>query len=198
MPRAAADRQQHPAEHGPQQRAEREVQEVDDAGRGAAQLRRVGFLDDRVRQHRRARRDAGRRGRATYGGKTSAGPYRIHARHAEQHARRSRRSPACGGRCRSEIKPSSGQPMIQPNGTRRRAHHRRRVLEAASLLQVADAPDHVEDRRRDEEQARDHAAQDRLRIPKDGRRGLAPAACIQPSRRVVLARLPAAGRRAPR
>ena len=46
------------------------------------------------------------------------------------------------------------------------------------LLQVADAPDHVEDGRRDEQQARDHSAQDRLRIPEDGRerRGAPPAA----------------------
>ena len=31
----------------------------DDAGRGAAELRRVGFLDDRVGEHRGAGRDAG-------------------------------------------------------------------------------------------------------------------------------------------
>ena len=56
---APPDSREHPAEHRPEQRAEREVQEIDDAGRRAADLGRVGFLDDGVRQHRRARGDAG-------------------------------------------------------------------------------------------------------------------------------------------
>ena len=63
---------------------------------------------------------------------------------------------------------------------RRRAHHRGCVVESVRLLQIADAPDHVEDRRRNEQQSRDHAAQDRLRIPKDdthgGRRFTKPSA----------------------
>ena len=65
---------------------------------------------------------------------------------------------------RSETKPSSGQPMIQPNGTRRRAHHGLGVVESVRLLQVPHAPHHVEDRGGDEQQAGDDAAQDRLRV----------------------------------
>ncbi len=44
--------------------------------------------------------------------------------------------------------------MIQPKRNRRRAHHGRGVVESARLLQITDAPDHVEDRRRNEQQAR--------------------------------------------
>ena len=50
---ATGHAQQQPAEDGPQQRAESKVQEVNDAGRSAANLRRIGFLDYGVGQHRR-------------------------------------------------------------------------------------------------------------------------------------------------
>ena len=49
---------------------------------------------------------------------------------------------------------------------RRRTDHRRPVLVAMRVLQVTHSPDHVEDRGRDEEQARDRSAQKRLRIAK--------------------------------
>src|SRR3954462_9417167 len=51
---AAGDLEQHPAEYRCQQGAEREVQEIDDSGGGAARLRRIGLLDHRVGQHRGA------------------------------------------------------------------------------------------------------------------------------------------------
>ena len=84
-----------------------------------------------------------------------------------------------------------------PERHRRRAQHRGGVVDAARLLQVADAPDHVEDRRRDEQQAGDHPAEDRLRIAEDQWRARVPP--LQP----VVASLrpastPAAARRAAR
>ena len=50
---------------------------------------------------------------------------------------------------RSETKPSSGQPMIQPNGTVAERITAVGVVEAVRVLQVPHAPDHVEDRRRE-------------------------------------------------
>src|SRR5215475_2565216 len=40
-----------PTEDRPEQGTEREVQEIDDTSRGTADLRRIRFLDDCVRQH---------------------------------------------------------------------------------------------------------------------------------------------------
>ena len=57
--------------------------------------------------------------------------------------------------------------MIQPSGTDAERITAVGVVEAARVLQVAHAPDHVEDRRRDEQQAGDHPAQDRLRVAED-------------------------------
>src|SRR5262245_30139636 len=53
---------------------------------------------------------------SAYGGRTSAGPYRIHAR---QPSNTSALATMTGFRRprRSDTNPSSGQPMIQPNGT---------------------------------------------------------------------------------
>src|SRR6187549_92542 len=53
---------------------------------------------------------------STYGGNAFAGPYKIHARQPN----RTTAPPAMTGLrrpMRSETAPSSGQPMIQPNGT---------------------------------------------------------------------------------
>src|SRR6185369_13959682 len=56
---AAGNLLELPAKDWSKQRAESEVQKIDDAGRRAAKLRRVRFLDNRVRQHRRTRSDSG-------------------------------------------------------------------------------------------------------------------------------------------
>src|SRR6185295_10963294 len=56
--RVAGDGHEKPSEHGAEQRAEREVDEVHDTRCGAAMLGRVRFLDHGVGQHRRARGDA--------------------------------------------------------------------------------------------------------------------------------------------
>ena len=53
---------------------------------------------------------------STYGGSTFAGPYRIQARQPSS----TTAAPAITGLrrpMRSETKPSSGQPIIQPSGT---------------------------------------------------------------------------------
>ena len=65
---------------------------------------------------------------------------------------------------RSDSQPSSGQPMIQPNGTEAERSTATRIGHVVRLLEEAHAPDHVEDRRRDEHQPGDQAAQDRLRV----------------------------------
>src|ERR1044072_2932588 len=46
---------QLPTKHRPKQRTKSEVNKIDDARCCTAKLRRVHFLDHRVRQHRRAR-----------------------------------------------------------------------------------------------------------------------------------------------
>ena len=104
---------------------------------------------------------------STYGGK-HVGAAVENPREARRAARRA--PPTITGLrrpIRSETKPSSGQPMIQPSGTVAERSTAVGVVEPVRLLQVAHAPDHVEDRRGDEQQARDHPAQDRLRIAED-------------------------------
>ena len=160
--RSAADRREQPAEDRAEERAEREVEEVDDAGGGPAQLGRVGFLDHGVRQHRRAAREAG---------DETEDVGREHARRPVQNPRQARQQDdgAADNHGLTTAQAIGHEPQertADDPAERHRcgSHHRGAVLEAAGFLEITDAPDHVEDRRRDEQQARDHSAQDRLRI----------------------------------
>ena len=195
LARAAAGGHQQRREHGREQRAEREVDEVDDTRRRAAQLRRIGFLDHRVRQHRRARADA--RGQAEHVGRQHVGGTEQRPGEAREQedtaAENDRLAPA------EAIGEEAEQRTADDPSHRhhRRSQHRRAVVEAARVLQKPDAPDHVEDRRRDEQQAGDHAAENRLRIAKDHAHAARGARAASPAIDRATAAA-AAGRRAAR
>ncbi len=146
------------------QRRQREIDEVDDAGCGAAMFRPVRFLDDRVGDHCGARGDACKKSEAV-------GRERVRLAEQDEGERTEQydgtadddglpAADAIGERAQER---ATDDPAKRHRGG---AQNREGIVDAVAFLQEAHAPHHVEDGRRKEQQCGDQSAEERLRIEK--------------------------------